>query len=118
MGMVPFYRISGLVICCLALVACAPPPPANPMERHARLAAGAEIAARQCAGYAGGYDGAQKMRQDANRNVTLARNLGATDADLDRARKAVQTTFDTTAVWISRQEACNQLVSFIAWESN
>lgn len=102
----------------LALSACAPPPPANPMEKHARLAAGAEIAARQCAGYAGGYDGAQKMRQDANRNITLARNLGATDADLTRARKAVQTTFDTTVVWVNKQEACNQLVSSIAWESN
>lgn len=103
---------------CMLVVACAPPPPANPMEKHARLAAGAEIAARQCAGYAGGYDGARTMRQDANRNVTLARNLGATDADLTRARKAVQTTFDTTVVWVSKQEACNQLVSSVAWESS
>lgn len=112
--------IKGLIFLGLiaTLTACAPPPPANPMEKHARLAAGAEIAARQCAGYAGGYDGAQRMRQDANRNITLARNLGATDADLDRARKAVQTSFDTTTVWISKQEACNQLVSSVAWESN
>lgn len=103
---------------CMMVVACAPPPPANPMEKHARLAAGAEIAARQCAGYAGGYDGARTMRHDANRNITLARNLGATDEDLNKARKAVQTTFDTTVVWVSKQEACNQLVSSVAWESS
>ncbi len=100
------------------LTACAPPPPANPMERHARLAAGAELAAKRCAGYAGGYDDAKQMRGDANRNIALARDLGATDADLKAAKNAVRTSFDTTAAFVSRQEACNQLVSRVAWASN
>lgn len=104
------------VLAASLLVACVEPP-ANPMEQQVRLAVGAEFAAQNCAGYAGGYVGAQQMRADAGRAVVTARNLGATEADFARARVDVQTVFATAAAFTNRQEACNSLVSSIAWHA-
>lgn len=97
--------------------ACAPPPPASLMDRHARLAAAAELASRQCAGYAGGYQGAAAMRADADRNLVIARDLGATPADLDRARTDAQNAFNGAVIWGGIAEACNALVGEIAWNA-
>lgn len=108
-----------LLLLPLAFVAaCGVSPPKSPMEQRARLAAAAELAAQQCAGYAGGYSGAQRMKQDANENITAAREMGADDAVLAKARSDVKSTFDTASVFSSKQEACNQLVSQVAWHSN
>lgn len=108
------FALVGLVV---LIGACAPPPPANEMERKARMAASAEIVARQCAGFAGGYSDAVQLRGDANRYIVDARALGATDQDIQRQRDVVQTTFQNAVAWVSRQDACNQLVSELAWQS-
>lgn len=109
-------KLSGLA-CVLALAACAPPPPANPMERHARLAAAAELAAQRCPAQLGGYQGATQARQDANRNMATARQLGATDADIEKARRDVRQALDAGTIWTTPQEACNGLVGELAWQA-
>jgi len=85
------------------------------MEAAARKAAGAELVAKQCAGYAGGYEGVKRLREDANKNITLARNLGATDAVLQKARADTQSAFSTAAAFSSPQEACNAMIGSLAW---
>lgn len=102
----------------VTLAGCAVAPPSSPMEQRARLAAGAELAVQQCGGYTGGYAGAQQMKQDANANIVAARKLGATDEVLAKAKKDVETGFNNAAIFTNRQEACNQLVSQLAWVSN
>lgn len=104
------------LVAVLLLAACAAPPQ-SPMEKHARLAAGAELVAMQCAGYAGGYDSARSLRADANRNIQTARNLGATDGVISKARQDVQTTFSTAAAFTSQQEACNAMIGSLAWHT-
>lgn len=99
-----------------SLGACAVAPPSSPMERHARLAAAAELAARQCGGFIGGYASARELRDDANRNILTARQLGATDADIEKARADARTTFEAMTFWADRNHACNELVSALAWE--
>lgn len=100
-----------------SLFACTEPPK-SPMEKHARLAAGSELAANRCAGFAGGYAGAVQLKKDANKNIATARSLGATDAVINKARTDVNTAFSTAEVFTSRAEACNQLVGSIAWNTN
>lgn len=100
----------------IALANCAAPP-ASPMEKHARLAAAAELVAMQCAGYAGGYESARTLRADANKNIQTARNLGATDAVITKARQDVNTTFTTAAAFTSQQEACNSMIGSLAWHA-
>lgn len=85
------------------------------MESAARKAAAAELVAKQCAGYAGGYAGVKRLREDANKNITIARNLGATDAVLQKARMDTQSAFNTVAAFTSPQEACNSLIGELAW---
>tara|TARA_R110002096_G_scaffold385567_1_gene579440 strand:+ start:1320 stop:1703 length:384 start_codon:yes stop_codon:yes gene_type:complete len=90
-------------------------PAASPMEAAARRAAGAEIVARQCAGYAGGYSSVKTLREDASKNVATARNLGATDAVIAKARNDMQTGFNTMVAFTTPQEACNKLIGELAW---
>lgn len=111
------YLRATLVLSLFALSACVAPP-ASPMEKHARLAAGAELAARQCAGYAGGYGGAKKLKADANKNIKISRNLGATDGVIQKARSDVNSAFSTVAAFTSQQEACNSIVGNLAWETS
>ena len=106
--------LSFALISSLALAGCTAPP-SSPMEKHARLAVGAELAAKRCAGYVGGYEGVQRMRDDSNRNIATARSLGATDAVIKKARSDVSNTFNTSVAFTSPQEACNSLVGSLAW---
>ncbi|MBV2358287.1 hypothetical protein KUH32_00735 [Thalassococcus sp. CAU 1522] len=109
--------ISVSVVFGLTLAGCAAPP-ASEMERRTRMAAAAEVSATQCAGFVGGYESAKQLKADANTNIIAARQLGATDADLAKARKDVQTTFNTAALFTSIPEACNSLIGSLAWTSN
>lgn len=93
-------------------------PPTSPMEATARKAAAAELVAKQCAGYAGGYESVRKLRQDANKNIALARNLGATDAVIQKARTDVQTAFSTQVAFTDQQQACNAMVGELAWATS
>lgn len=78
----------------------------------------AEHAAKNCGAYLGGYGGAKTMKDDANKNIVMARNLGATDAVFAKARADVENVFSTAVVFGDRQMACNDLVSQVAWNSN
>lgn len=90
-------------------------PPQSPMEAHARRAAGAELAATQCGAYVGGYEAAKELKADANRNLVSAQQMGATPAVLKKAKTDVETGFNTMAAFSNKQEACNTMVSQLAW---
>ena len=98
----------------IGLNACVAPP-SSPMEAAARKAAGAELAAKQCAGYVGGYEGVRRLREDSNRNIAIARSLGATDAVIQKARADVQTAFNATVAFTTQQQACNSIIGELAW---
>lgn len=100
------------------LISACVTPPASPMERHARMAAAAELAATRCGGTIGGYGAAKELKNDANKNLVTAKNLGATSDDLAKAKTDTTTAFETQAIWTSHQEACNNIVSQLAWASN
>ena len=104
-----------LAVSVLLFTAACPSPPASEMERRARLAAAGELSVKQCAGFVGGYEAARAVKADANTNVIAARSLGATDADIEKARSDVRSTFHTTAAFSSIPEACNSLVGSLAW---
>lgn len=95
--------------------ACAVAPPASEMEAQARQAAGAEYAALNCGAAVGGFSAARDLRDEANQRIVSARALGATDAVLNKARQDVRTSVATAAAFTTQQEACNQLVSGLAW---
>lgn len=101
-------------VCLAALTACVAPP-SSEMERQARQAAGAEYAAKNCASSVGGFSAARELRQEANQRIVAARSLGATDAVLDKARVDVNTMVSTAAAFTTQRDACNQLVSELAW---
>lgn len=93
-------------------------PPANPMERHARLAMAGKLVAKECAGYAGGYDSVRRIREEADRNIVAARNLGATDQDLKNAEVTVYSAFAGAQTWTSKEAACNDMIGELAWATN
>lgn len=97
-----------------SLAACVEPP-ASPMEAAARRAAAAELTAKQCAGFAGGYESVRKLRHDANQNIATARRLGATDATVAKARTDVRMAFDMQVAFSNPQQACNMMVGELAW---
>ena len=100
----------------ILLAACVQPP-ASPAEAAARKAAGAEYAARNCGAFVGGFSDARELRDVANQQITIARNLGADDAMISTARSDVQTAVSTVAAFTSQREACGQLVSELAWQT-
>lgn len=106
------YLLTPVII--LSLSACVQAPQ-SPMHIAARKAAGAELAAKQCSGFVGGYEGVKRLRQDANKNVNLARQLGATDEVIAESKSTVQTAFDLEEAFTSRPQACNSLVGNLAW---
>ena len=89
--------------------------PQSPMEVAARKAAGAELTAKQCAGYAGGYEAVKRLRDDANKNMAIAKQLGATDEVIDSAKQTVRTGFDLMVAFTNKSEACNSTVGSLAW---
>jgi len=103
-----------MVVASLGLAGCVAPP-SSPEEAVARKAAAAELTAKRCAGHAGGYEAVRALRQDANKNIAMARNMGATDEVIQKARLDVQTAFDTAVAFTTVQEACNSMVGELAW---
>ena len=89
--------------------------PQTPMDIAARKAAGAELTAKQCAGYAGGYEAVKRLRDDANKNMAIAKQLGATDEVINSAKQSVTTAFDLTVAFTNKAEACNTMVGNLAW---
>ncbi|MDB4091624.1 hypothetical protein N9563_01150 [bacterium] len=99
----------------LALLTACANPPASPEEGYARRAAGAELVAKQCAGYAGGYDAVRELKKDASKNIATARELGADDAMIAKARSDVDGVFSIAEAFTNRQQACNQMIGQLAW---
>lgn len=110
-------RVSVIAAGFVGLAGCVQPPQ-SPMEQQARLAMSAEFAAQNCGGFIGGYEGTKRMKEDANKAIVTARSLGATDGVFTKAKADVKSAFDTAVIFTSPQQACNDLVSQIAWNSN
>ncbi len=108
-------KYSILAVTSLTFLTACVAPPSSPMEAAARKAAAAELTAKQCAGYAGGYESVRKLRQDANKSIATARSLGATDVVITKARTDVRTAFDMQVAFTDQQQACNAMVGELAW---
>lgn len=93
--------------------ACAPVPPQTPMQGYLNRAAGAEIVMRDCPAY-GGYASVAKMREDAEKNVAMAKKLGATQADVQASKKLVSERYAGTVILSGPVVACNKLMSLLA----
>jgi len=65
--------------------------------------------------YGWGFSDAQRLRDVANEQAVLARNLGATDAVILQARQDVDTAFSTAAAFTSPREACGSLMGELAF---
>ena len=111
-------KIVPLVIIAIAGFSACAPVPSTPMDIAARRAAGAEITAKQCAGYAGGYEAVKDLRNDANRNMATAKQLGATSETIAQAKNDTQVRFDMLVAFTSTQEACNTMIGSLAWNDD
>jgi len=88
--------------------------PSTPKEAYLNRAAGAEVAAANCAS-AGGYSSVAQMRADQQTNLAEARKLGATDAEYQQARTKIQGQWNTTYIFMNAYVACNSLINSVAW---
>ncbi|MGV8855211.1 MAG: hypothetical protein ACOH2L_11230 [Devosia sp.] len=88
--------------------------PSTPQEAYLNRAAGAEVAATNCAS-AGGYSSVAQMRADQQSNLSKAKKLGATDAEYDQARRKVQGQWTTAYIFTNAYQACNSLINSVAW---
>lgn len=109
------HTVTALALAFATILSGCVQPPQSPMEAHARRAAGAELAATQCGAYIGGYEAAKELKADATRNLVSAQQMGATPEVLTKAKSDVTTGFNMTAAFSTPQEACNTLVSQLAW---
>ena len=108
-----------LFVAALGLSACVPPPTSS-MERQARIAASAELAAAHCDGHATDSANPQAADVDVDESLARARATGATGAtaqDLARAREHMHRTFSMAERFRSTRAACDELLHKIAWHS-
>jgi hypothetical protein len=96
-----------------ALSSCATTP-ASPMEAYLNRYAGAETVAMNCPAY-GGYGAVATMRADADKNLAQAQALGATDADVKKARDRVNGNFVGASLLVGDMQACSSFLSNLAW---
>jgi hypothetical protein len=97
----------------LSLAGCATTP-ATPMEAHLNRYAGAEAVAMNCPAY-GGYGSVAQMRGDAQTNLAKAKALGATEADVKKARERVNGNFMGAVFLVGDMQACSSFVNNLAW---
>jgi uncharacterized protein YceK len=93
---------------------CVTAPPATPMEAYLNRYAGAEAVAMNCPAY-GGYGSVAQMRSDAEKNLARAKSLGATAADVKKARDRINGQLMSAIFLIGPVEACNGFVNRLAW---
>ncbi len=67
-----------------------------------------------CPAY-GGYGSVTAMRSDAEKNLARAKALGATEADVKKARERVNGNLMSAIFLIGPVEACNGFVNRLAW---
>lgn len=85
----------------------------TPMERYLNRSAAAQVAATNC--MSGGYGDVAKMRADADANLAQARAAGATEADIEAARKRMNERYATGVFLVGPAPTCNSLVNELAW---
>jgi hypothetical protein len=83
-------------------------------EKYLNRYAGAEAVAVNCPAY-GGYGSVATMRADADKNLAQARALGATDADIQKARQRVNGNLTAAIFMVGPPQACSSFVNQLAW---
>lgn len=71
----------------------------------------------QCPAY-GGYGSVATMRGDAEKNLAQAKALGATEADVQKARQRVNGQVTGAAILVGPVQACSSLISSLAWHGS
>ena len=108
-------RLHAIAAVALAVTGCQTIKPAEtPMEAYLNRHAAAEAIARNCPAY-GGYGAVTAMRADAEQNLSRARALGATDADIQKARERMNGNLMSAVILVGPIEACNAFVNQLAW---
>lgn len=102
------------VAAALSLAGCTTAPAATPMEAYLNRYAGAEAVAMNCPAY-GGYGSVAQMRADAQANLVKAKALGATDADVAKAREKINGNLMGATVLVGPVQACNAFTNGLAW---
>ena len=95
------------------MAACAAPP-SSPEESAARKAAAMRYSATQCTAYMGGISGIQDVLKAANRQEDKARQLGASDALIEKANRDVKSTWDFSVAMVGERDTCSDAMSSIA----
>ncbi|WP_312367018.1 hypothetical protein [Ensifer sp.] len=98
----------------LSLAGCNTTPAATPMEAYLNRYAGAEAVAMNCPAY-GGYGSVSQMRADAQANLAKAKALGASDADVAKARQKVSGNLAGATVLVGPIQACSTFMNGLAW---
>lgn len=107
--------ILAITVVAVAVSGCASTKlPSTPKEAYLNRAAGAEVAAANCAS-SGGYSSVAQMRADQQTNLAEARKLGATDVEYNQARTKIQGQWNTTFLFTNAYQACNGLINSVAW---
>jgi hypothetical protein len=96
-----------------ALASCATTP-GSPMETYLNRYAGAETIATNCPAY-GGYSSVAQMRADAEKNLAQAKALGATEADVKKARDRVNGNFVGASILVGDMQTCSAFMNKLAW---
>lgn len=104
---------SYVALACVSLASCATTA-ATPMEAHLNRYAGAEAVAMNCPAI-GGYGSVSQMKADAQANLAKAKALGATAADVEKARKNVSGNLSGAIFMVGPMEACSAFVNRLAW---
>lgn len=55
------------------------------------------------------------MRADAQANLAQARKLGATEADIQKARQRMSSTYVSASILVGPVQACHTMVNNLAW---
>ena len=100
------------VILSISLTGCVSAPK-SPKDAYLNRYASAQVLAAQCPAY-GGYSSVVAMRDDAEKNLAQAKALGATDADLQRARGNANGAYATASVLVGPFQACGSMMNSLA----
>ncbi|PQV56364.1 hypothetical protein LX70_02630 [Defluviimonas denitrificans] len=86
----------------------------TPKDKYLNRVAFAEIVMRDCPAD-GGYSSFAQMRSDAASNMKIAKSLGATDTDIDAARKRAAQQYGSAYFLAGPQRSCDELIKRLAW---
>ena len=106
-----------LTISILALgtvAGCTAPVEQTPKQQYLNRVAGAEIVLRDCPAV-GGYGAFSAMREDAMKNHELAKQLGATEADLAAAKTLVGQQYASAYFLVGPERSCHELIKRLGW---